>query len=63
LPTAQPLSAFTTIHQAILAPSKENRGYTARLIQAGTVLGIRILDHIICGESEYFSFADSGCLQ
>ena len=44
-------------------PSREDRDCTARLVQAGTVLGIRILDHIVCGDTDYFSFADSGCLQ
>jgi DNA repair protein RadC len=45
------------------APSREDRKCTARLNQAGTMLGIRVLDHVICGESDYFSFADAGCLQ
>ena len=44
------------------APSREDRDSTDRLVQAGTVLGIRVLDHIICGDSDYYSFADSGCL-
>jgi DNA repair protein RadC len=44
------------------APSREDRDCTSRLVQAGTILGIRVLDHIICGLEEYYSFADSGVL-
>jgi DNA repair protein RadC len=45
------------------APSREDRDCTARLVKAGAILGIRVLDHIICGDREYFSFADAGCLR
>jgi DNA repair protein RadC len=41
----------------------EDRECTERLHKAGLLLGIRVLDHVICGESNYFSFADAGCLQ
>jgi len=43
-------------------PSREDRECTARLFQAGRFLGIRILDHIVCGDTEFFSFADAGML-
>lgn len=42
------------------APSREDRECTKRLVDAGKVLGIRVLDHVICGDSDYFSFADAG---
>jgi DNA repair protein RadC len=45
------------------APSREDRECTTRLHQAGILLGIRVLDHIVCGDVDYFSFADAGCLQ
>ena len=45
------------------APSCEDRDCTNRLVEASKILGIRVLDHVICGESEYFSFADAGLLQ
>jgi DNA repair protein RadC len=45
------------------APSTEDRDCTSRLCEAGKILGIRVLDHIILGEDDYFSFADSGLLQ
>jgi len=44
------------------APSREDRECTQRLVRAGKILGVRVLDHIVCGETEYFSFADAGCL-
>lgn len=43
-------------------PSREDRALTARLYQAGKLLGIQVLDHIIIGHNTYFSFADEGLL-
>jgi len=45
------------------APSREDRECTARLVKAGKILGIRVLDHVVCGCTEYFSFADEGILE
>jgi len=45
------------------SPSREDRECTQRLCRAGRILGIRVLDHIILGYEEYFSFADAGQLQ
>jgi DNA repair protein RadC len=44
------------------APSHEDRECTERLIRSGKVLGIRILDHIVIGHTDYFSFADAGLM-
>ncbi|MBP1622787.1 MAG: replication and repair protein RadC [Acidobacteria bacterium] len=44
------------------APSREDKECTQRLIHAGQILGIRVLDHIVMGHSDYFSFADAGLL-
>ena len=44
------------------APSREDRECTNRLAAAAKILGIRVLDHIIFGETDYYSFADSGML-
>jgi len=44
------------------APSREDRDCTNRLVEASKILGIRVLDHIIFGEADYYSFADSGVL-
>ena len=43
-------------------PSLEDRQLTTRLKQAADIIGIRMLDHVIIGESGYYSFADNGCL-
>jgi DNA repair protein RadC len=45
-------------------PSREDLQCTERLINAGKILGIRVLDHIIIGAyAEYYSFADAGHMQ
>jgi DNA repair protein RadC len=44
-------------------PSKEDRAITQRLKEAGTLLGINVLDHLVIGaEGRYFSFADENLL-
>ena len=42
------------------APSSEDVSLTRRLREAGEVIGIRVLDHVIVGAESHFSFADSG---
>ena len=42
-------------------PSLEDKEITKRLCEAGDILGIRVLDHIIIGDS-YISFAESGLI-
>ena len=44
-------------------PSPEDREVTRRLAEAGELLGIRLLDHLIVGETTYWSFADEGALR
>lgn len=39
-------------------PSREDRELTDRLVQAGRLLGITVLDHVIVGQERFFSFAD-----
>jgi len=41
-------------------PSTEDRVLTARLRQAGELIGIALLDHIILGDDRIYSFADFG---
>ena len=43
-------------------PSVEDRLLTTRLAEAGTLLGIALLDHLIIGGDRYYSFADHGAL-
>jgi len=44
------------------APSAEDQQVTERLVRAGEVLGIRVLDHVIVAERGYHSFSESGSL-
>jgi len=45
-------------------PSQEDRVLTVRLVAAGKLLGISVLDHVIIGDgtNSYFSFADEGLM-
>lgn len=39
-------------------PSSEDINITNRLIEAGNILGIKVLDHIIIGDNKYISFKE-----
>jgi DNA repair protein RadC len=41
-------------------PSTEDIAITRRLRDAGELLGIRVLDHVIVGDGNHFSFVDEG---
>jgi DNA repair protein RadC len=43
-------------------PSREDLELTGRLREAGTLMGVRVLDHIIIGNGRYMSFADQGLM-
>lgn len=43
-----------------VTPSQEDRVLTKRLREAGELLGITLLDHLILGGARQFSFADEG---
>ena len=44
------------------APSSEDIAVTRRLREAGEIMGIKVLDHIIVGDGEYLSFVERGLL-
>ena len=44
-------------------PSEDDLTMTRRLIEAGKILGIEVLDHIIITKNGYFSFKDRGLLR
>jgi len=46
----------------VCVPSEADRGITAKLKQALTTVDIRVLDHIIVGHMETYSFAEHGAL-
>lgn len=43
-------------------PSREDLDTTKRLVEAGELMGIKILDHVIVGENRYISFKEQGLL-
>lgn len=45
-----------------LMPSKEDVAVTKRLSEAGSILGIKLLDHVIFGEEAFYSLGDHGML-
>ena len=45
-----------------LEPSSEDISLTRRLVEAGKILGIDVLDHVIVTKTGYFSFAEKGLL-
>lgn len=45
-----------------LAPSEQDKSLTNKIIEAGKVLDIRVLDHIILTYDDYKSFSDDGLM-
>src|SRR5688572_10435366 len=43
-------------------PSADDMALTARLVDAGQVVGIDVLDHLILADQRYYSFAEAGQL-
>ena len=44
----------------VLEPSKEDLSVTKRLVQAGEILGIKLLDHLVFGKTGFYSMRDHG---
>jgi len=44
-------------------PSESDKDITEELVFAGNLMQIKVLDHIIIGDNEYFSFADEGLIE
>ncbi|MDD3274753.1 MAG: DNA repair protein RadC [Candidatus Omnitrophica bacterium] len=43
-------------------PSNDDKNFTGRLVLAGQALQINVLDHIIIGKDDYFSFSDESLI-
>jgi len=54
-------SSLTTILGNII-PSDEDRKVTRALKEAGAVLGITVLDHVIVSDDEFYSFSEKEAL-
>ena len=44
------------------APSRDDIELTRRLVQAGEIMGIDVIDHVILADTRYFSFREAGRL-
>ena len=52
---------FILIHNhpsGICTPSSEDDSLTKRLVEAGGLLGIPVVDHVIIGKDSYYSYAE-----
>ncbi len=47
---------------ANIAPSAEDKKFTQELCGGAKLMEIKVLDHIIIGDNQYYSFADQGML-
>jgi len=45
---------------ANITPSSEDEKFTKELYDAGKLMEIKVLDHVIIGDNEYYSFSDQG---
>ena len=45
-----------------LKPSRQDEALTAKLKEAGTLLDINVVDHLIVSDEGYYSFADEGMI-
>ena len=55
-------ASFICLHNhptGSVIPSKEDRELTSKLIEIGKLLGINLIDHIIIGNNDYYSFFDN----
>lgn len=58
-------AAIICVHNhpsANIAPSPEDKKFTQELNAAGKLMDIKVLDHIIIGDGDYFSFANEGMM-
>jgi len=46
----------------VITPSTQDKKFTKELNDAGKLMGIKVLDHIIIGGDDYLSFADNGLM-
>jgi DNA repair protein RadC len=59
-------AAIICIHNhpsANVAPSPEDKKFTQELTEAGKLMDIKVLDHIIIGDNTFFSFAEEGLIR
>ncbi len=47
---------------ANITPSTQDKTFTKELCDAGKLMEIKVLDHVIVGDNQYYSFADEGLM-
>ena len=57
------MCCYIIIRAEIRLPSADDRLITGRIAQAGALVGIDLLDHIIIGNHCYMSFREEGLLE
>ena len=45
-----------------LEPSQDDKDVTERIIRAGNILGIKVLDHLVFTDEKYYSFLEHGLM-
>lgn len=59
-------SALIIMHNhpsGIVTPSKADDEFTAQLIKVGNIMGVQVLDHLIVGGGNYYSYIEEGKLR
>ena len=46
-----------------ISPSNADKGLTHKIIEASKLIDVKVLDHLIIGDEDYYSFADSDILR
>ena len=62
LHNAASIICFTNPHSGDQEPSRDDVEVTNRLVEAGKIMGIGILDHIIVGDDRYTSLKERGVM-
>ena len=44
-------------------PSSDDEALTRRMVAAGELMGIDVVDHLVLADTRYYSFRESGCLR
>lgn len=47
---------------ANITPSPQDKRFTKELCDAGKLMGVKMLDHVIIGDNEFYSFEDEGLI-
>ena len=58
-------TALICVHNhpsGITDPSRQDKDFTKNLCEAGKIMQVKVLDHVIIGDNKHYSFADEGIL-